>query len=313
MIHSHIIEKNKTRTIWVSNLVATNTVDFEAYQLLEDLTYPSFPITSPAYQDNQIATSSITTPSEDCYLLIKSYLNTKLFSVEVLRIGEPTLKLFIYSEQDESSTMFKQYSKEGLLLVEDYVAPIGSSGFYMAPIVNQFDSLFEFKGKRELLKLPYVVVSTSGGSNGLVLADANFVDSSTFYATVGFTGDPNSYFDQNNNEWVSSTMVKARASDLSKAIAFKYNLSLIDPLAANFIGNYIGYFRIYDEEAGKFLVYVPGITPDSNTNNFELIVLDELNMNYVRGIQILLKDKLVTTPDGSEGIVIPFNNNGMVL
>ena len=143
-------------------------------------------------------------------------------------------------------------------------------------------------------------------TTGDIYADQNFID--VGYAEFGFLGDEFSYFDYENGIWVhdDTQMIRARASDLARAIAYKYGLVWDDRTDINWIGNFIAYLRTYNEEDKQFRLYAPSITPEDNYNNFPLIVRDEYGNQQLRGISILIKQPLITTPDGSEGIILPF-------
>jgi hypothetical protein len=216
---------------------------------------------------------------------------------------------------DRLTDTMARYPITHIEITNDIVTEI-YSGMYYYILTQEFSSILEINGRRDYLKLPYILLSNTSGPLGT--SPGNFLDASSSYgigsyATVGFSGSRNSYFEFNIGEWVEDVNSNAKAADLAKAVAYKYGLSYTDLAASNHINKYIKYIQSYSEELGQFIVYIPGITPESDINNFDLIVTDELGNHYIRGLQILLLQPLTTVADGSEGIIFPYTNDGMSL
>lgn len=309
MRHSLITDKNVTKKI-VSLLPNTATPTLKIFKIQENtFSYEEvIPTEGFVYKDNNIWTMNILTPNEDCYCTVKLLDNNQVIDQFVIRVGNPKVKVFAY--KDNSAVLnVKQFSLNGSQVDNANMIDL-QDGFQFYEVQQIFSSIIEIDNNRDYLALPYAVISNNSSSSG-VNSPANFLDSTTQYGTFGFIGEKNSYFDLSLGQWVNDANSVAKASDLIKAVCYKYNLEYSDISANNHVYKYIKYIQAYGEEIGSFLTYIPGLTPETDIMNFEMISTDELGNTYVRGIQAMLLQPLETTLDGSDGIVFPFTNDGM--
>jgi len=227
---------------------------------------------------------------------------------EILRVGNPPPLVIGYLGQEGQTINYRQISvTDGTQLDQGQFVEIGHGFYYVSP-ASQDLSFYDIENVGLItLKLPYTCGDTGqgGGGGGVLLADENFFD--VGYATFGFQGNKYSYFDMATGQWVQDpTKTRlARASDLAKAVCYRYNLVWNDPSDPNWIRNYIKYMQCFDEERGMFLSYIPSVTPEDNYNNFALIVEDELGKQYIRGIQMRILQGIETIGD-SVGIIITY-------
>lgn len=234
--------------------------------------------------------------NEDVYLFIEQ---RPYF--DVIRIGEPPKMMIL---KDTQSRTFNQYDQGGSLLDSIVSEEIGF-GYYRVKPTTLGKGYFELDGLKQPYDFSYIVEVIDPGTTGSgISADQLFLD--TGLTTYGFIGDKNSYFDLLTGEWVQDINSIAKAEDLAKAITFKYGLEWNDRTAPNHIYNYVKYFRTYNEELKRFLLYAPSITPGSDINNFDLITEDELGNTYVKGVSMLLVQDLETILEGSSGVIVPF-------
>ena len=202
--------------------------------------------------------------NEDVYLFVEQ---NKYF--DVLRIGKPPEAMIL---KDTESRRFNQYDTAGNLTGFIDSTEIGNGYWKVVPLVIG-KGYFELDGYEQPFDFGYEMKSDPNSTDGGISAIGNFID--TGYAEFGFLGDKHSYFDMVLGEWVRDDNVTAKASDLAKAVAYKYGLEWSDKTAPNHIYNYIKFLRTYDEEETKFRLYAPAVTPESNAANFDLITEDE--------------------------------------
>ncbi len=305
MEHSRLLQKNSTSTLYVEydNSLPITYRKLKFTDVIEEM------IPESIEYNNVFWVSNVILPNEDCYIILLVYRNNKIIDYIILRCGVPPLKVFYTNVNYKSSDniYYEQYSKSGTLLSSDSINFLESGVGYFVP-KNEFESLIKIYLNSEVtssvLKLPYIetIIDTTPGSgyssNGL------FVD--TGFSNYGFIGEKHSYFDLISGKWVNDPTRIAKAEDLAKAVAFKYNLEWEDRANPLHIYNYIKYFRTYDEENGVFRLYAPSITPSDNAANFELIQKDELDNTFIKGVSMLLIQDLETVIDGSVGVYIPF-------
>ena len=304
MEHSRLLQKNSTSTLYVEydDSLPISYRKLKFTDVIEEM------IPENIVYNNVFWVSNVILPNEDCYVILIIYRDNEIIDYVVLRCGVPPLKVF-YTDKNYKETdnvYYEQYNKLGNLLSTDYLNYLESGIGYFIP-ENEFESLIKIYNKTvssSILKLPYIetkIETTPGSgysSNGL------FVD--TGFSNYGFIGEKFSYFDLDKGVWVNDLNRIARAEDLAKAVAFKYNLEWEDRANPLHIYNYIKYFRTYDEENGVFRLYAPSITPSDNAANFELIQKDELDNTFIKGVSMLLVQDLETVIDGSVGVYIPF-------
>lgn len=297
MEHSAIRGKNEAVLIICKTEVAPPSLTI--YKLTEGGTLT---LLTDTYTINDIGnsyyTSSITTPNEDCFLCV-NFGGYPTF----IRVGDPTIRFLYYRVNAGSTIPYSQFGVNGAVLSSGSLTDL-NNGFYMFTPSNLGLSIIEVDTEPSVLKVPYLVYSSvpTGYS-----ANANFID--VGYNTIAFLGEEFSYFDTDQGKWVLNNLKHAKASDLAKAVTAKYNLTWAsdeaDPL---WIGNYISYIRAWDEETlgGRAFMYFPSRTPETNVHNFNLVTRDELDNIQVRGLTILLKQKLTSTP--GDGVVIDFRS-----
>ena len=239
--------------------------------------------------------SSIVNYDEDVYLFVEQ---GKYF--DVIRIGKPPAMMVL---KDTQSRRFNQYDTIGNLTGFIDSVSIGQGYWKVVPLVIG-RGYFELDGYIQPFDFGYDVNEQPVNTEGGISAVGNFID--TGYAEFGFLGNKHSYFDMGLGAWVDDVNVVAKASDLAKAVAYRYNLEWADQSAPTHIYNYVKYLRTYDEELKVFRLYAPSITPESNPANFPLILEDEEGNTMIRGISILLAQDLDTASDGSVGTYIDF-------
>lgn len=306
MEHTRLLQRNAKSTLYIE-FDDSLPVSYKKIQVKNDGSFIELVQDTLTY-NNVFWVSSVQIPNEDCYLVLVIYRNNIIVDYIVIRSGVPSLKIFYTNPKyiQTDNVYYEQYNKMGNLLEMDYINYLNYGIGYFTPI-NEFESLIKFHRNTEtissILKLPYieVVMDTSTGgysSNGL------FVD--TGFSNYGFIGEKHSYFDMLSGTWVKDINRTAKAEDLAKAVAWKYNLDWDNRTSPQHVYNYIKYFRTYDEENKRFLLYAPAITPSTDINNFELIQLDELGNTFVLGVSMLLIQDLETVSDSSVGVYIPF-------
>jgi hypothetical protein len=302
--HSRVVATDKN----VSNLYVeyddSLPVTCRKVQVNNDGTYAELVADSVTY-NGEFWVSSVSIPTDICYLVIEVLRDGNVVDYVVNRVGEPDLKVFYTnSEEDGTNTIpYEQYSSTGMLLDSGDATHLVRGIYYINP-VNQFESLLKFNGSTsKVLKLPYIVVPLTGGGDGVV-GDGLFLD--TGFSTYGFIGNRNSYFNLNAGMWIDDENSIAKASDLAKAIASRYGLEWDDKTSPTHIYKYVNYLRTYDEENGVFRLYAPSITPETNAANFDLVEIDELGNTFVKGISMLLLQDLETIPEGSSGAIVDF-------
>lgn len=310
MQHSRILEKNAKSNLYVQ-YDDSLPISFRKIQVNNDGSFIELIADTITY-NNVFWVSSVQMPNEDCYIILVIYRDDKIIDYVVLRNGVPDLKVFYtdYKYVDTDIVEYKQYSKSGDILDIGNIIYLDLGVGYFKPI-NEFESLIEFiknnntlESVSSILKLPYLAVKIEQGTGSGYTSNGLFVD--TGFSNYGFIGEKNSYFDLDLGEWILDSLRTAKAEDLAKAVAFKYNLEWVDRTSPLHIYNYIKYFRTYDEENGRFLLYAPSITPSSDINNFDLISTDELGNTFILGISMLLIQDLETVGEGSVGVYIPF-------
>ena len=143
----------------------------------------------------------------------------------------------------------------------------------------------------------------SGGGD----CDSNGVFLNVGYNMFAFLGKRHSYFDLDSGKWIEDDGVEAKLSDLAKAMCHKYGLVWDDKNDDKWIGNYIKYLRSYSEnpDEKKFRVCIPSKTPDTNDANTPLVQDDEDGNMWVKGVSVLLLQKLERKIE-IDGATIPF-------
>jgi len=265
-------------------------------------------------QINNHYIADITTPAEDCFLLI-----TWGSVVEIIRVGAPDILLMVHTTPAKVVS-FTQYSLGGSVIGAGVLTEI-INGFYYGVPYSYVDSFFEIESSALItMKLPYNIgepVLPPPDSGAGSLSDMVYLDTPYRYATFAFTGDRYSYFDLQAGKWMSSPApatgeirYTCKASDLMYAFCSYYGISY-DRTAAVNITQYISTVRVFDENTGFFRGFQPGITPETNVNNFDVIYDDEFGNTVYQGLQILFVGvPLTTEPNaaGPGGIIIPFTN-----
>lgn len=269
---------------------------YEFDPITETLTAINAPIPVPV---NNVFKLDIQAPNKDVYLLLRW---GDFF--DVIRVGEPDIIVFLTSTDPSITYNYSHVKIDGTEISSGTFIPLSNGFFYHKPLSLEFSYFIVNGTGLSVLDVPYNVITVSGGGNNQLVINGNFID--VGYAEFGYLGERNAYFDLNLGQWISDNTRIAKAEDLAKAVAFKYNLNFYDRTASNWIGNYIAYLRTYDEEAKQFRLYVPSITPENNVNNFELYSTDEFGNPFLRGVSILIKSGIEQTNDGSIGLIVPY-------
>lgn len=317
MEHSRLLERNAVSNLYLE-YDNSLPVSYKKIQINNDGTTNELVPDTLEY-NNLFWTSAVKMPNDDCYICLVVYRNNLIIDYIVVRCGVPNLKVFytnvkyynyiqgLLPTETVMYPVFEQYNKMGQLLESGNLIHLDYGICYFVP-TNEFESLIKIHNWKldnynsSVLKLPYIKVDIGSGSgyssNGL------FVD--TGFSNYGFIGEKYSYFDLNSGTWIVDSNKTAKAEDLAKAVAHKYGLEWDNRTSPTHVYNYIKYFRTYDEENKRFLLYAPAITPNTDINNFELIQEDELGNTFILGISMLLVQDLETVGDGSTGVYIPF-------
>jgi len=299
MEHSRIVSKDKGISNLYINIEETATVSYRKYKVNNDDTWIELAPDALTYK-NKFWTSPVTIPNEDCYIVMVVNINGDDMDFIVVRVGEPVMKVFHYKPNSPIAPAYVQYDSSGVLLTDGMFNYITHGVSYYIPTELE-ESLFFIDNVMKVMKVPYLIVPVTQPGD-TVTSDKLFLD--TGFSTYGFLGTKKSHFI--NGNWVKDDSVTAKASDLAKAVAHKYDLEWADRTASNHIYNYIQYFRTYDEEAKVFRFYAPSITPEDSLSNFQLVVEDELGNPFIKGISMLLVQQLEVINEGSAGVIVPF-------
>jgi hypothetical protein len=234
-------------------------------------------------------------PSEDC--IVCAVLNGQPV---FMRVGEPPVAFYGYGFGTGKIIPYERMSVDGTTLQSGNLVEYGNGIYGFTPTSTEY-SLISAGGYVTSLDVPYnqICIENPPGSGGEDSegAESNFIN--VGYNMFGFTGVRNSYFD--GSAWVADAGSEAKASDLAKAVAYKYGLEWSNKSDPLWVGNYIKYIRTYVENDGQFKLYAPSVTPENNANNFNLMQTDEKGNEYVRGVSILLLQELETG-----GATVPF-------
>lgn len=308
MQHSAIIKKGEDVTIYSY----TNSEDpyIDVWKFTDDNEFIKLNDVYIVYELNlNYHRCTFQSPNEDCFLCIK-FGDYPTF----IRVGNPKVRLLHYSDNINDTITFKQIDLiSGSILGTGNLINLGH-GFYYRNLSIESYSILEIQNsfgyvEPNILKLPYSTGSEVISGSGY-FAERNFLD--VGLNTIGFLGQEKSTFDLGQGKWIESSNT-AKASDLAKAVCFKYGLewnrtvpSGQEHLQPLWVGNYIKYIKTQDEETGRLMTYRPFVTPETNTNNFMLITYDELDNVQVKGLLIMLYQSLETLDEGSSGAIFDF-------
>lgn len=293
MRHTNFIQKNTSFN--VINNIDTNVVIYK-FTLTGGLSTITPPTPS---QNGQYYYLSIDAPNEDCFIFVKwGVVN------EILRIGDPDI-LLIGLATEGNTYNYIHTGFDGTEIESNTMTEIGNGYFYVEP-TSLIKSFFDIGGLLVTLSVPYKILNVATSPSGV--SDENFIN--TGYNMFAYSGNRHSYFDLSSGSWIDDQSKEAKASDLAKAVCYKYGLVWSDRNDPLWIGNYIKYLRTYYENADQkvFKLYAPSVTPENNSNNFNLNQTDENGNLYLRGVSILLIQDLDTGDDGSGGSIVPFRN-----
>lgn len=287
MRHTNFREKNSSFKI--INKDNTSTLRVWKFTLIDGLTELVAPSVTEIVP-HWVAT--VSTPDENCFMMVRWGAVT-----EILRVGDPDVLMVAYTGATLGSYSYTQYDYIGATLSTGSMVEIGEGFYYIEPAVLDA-SFYRIEEAMITLSVPYKVVNcTDSGTGDGISANENYIN--VGYNMFGFTGEKNSY--HNGTVWVNDENSVAKASDLAKAVTDRYGLVWADSSDPLWIGNYVKYIRTYVENEGQFKLYSPSITPETNSNNFELMQIDEQGNDYIRGVSILLTQELETG-----GAVVPF-------
>lgn len=195
---------------------------------------------------------------DDAYCLVKAFKNTFLYKIGTpdedlifLQGTEKTISIF-----DESGTFIKDKNLETVSLVDN----LYKSNFSSDAELGNGNYLVYYKGDFKKIKIPQVIEQASITKDGKILIQPGF-------NLIAWQGNANtSWLNRNTNE---------------KATV--YNCIYQQLLEKYGEGAWRG-CRTYDEKNGKFLDYIPGLTPESAEGNFNLIENDSGNYE-IQGIE----------------------------
>ncbi len=251
--------------------------------------------------DNGLYTASFDVSDmniQDMWLLVK-WGN----AVEMIMVGSCDLVVWLYAKDSGQSLSFDQYKlSDGSSVKSDTMVDADDGFYYIEPETEKSVCVFDGDKAYSTLTIPYVVINvTSSGSCDA--AEKNFIN--VGYNMFGFQGVRHSYYDTENKKWVNDDDKEAKASDLAKAVCYKYDLVWDDKDDDKWIGKYIQYIRSYDENAKKYRLYKPYKTPEDNAANFNLVQTDEDDNEWVRGVSIFLNSNIETIND-VDGAIVSF-------
>jgi len=198
---------------------------------------------------------SIDTPDEDCFLFTKQGLNIGIF-----RVGKPDVLVIVCSDEDETIS-YKQLDMDGAKLDEGDMEEIGEGFYYIEPSTLD-KSFFTIEDMIIPLVVPYRLdYLTSKGTIRLESDRFELISMPVRGETVA------SYF--------IPLIEDATGKDASESI------ELVKAYPSN------------DVSSGKWLVYIPGLTKDTNTNNFKLVEEDDGVETHV---PFLVRTKVLDEP-----------------
>jgi len=266
------------------------------FTLTDGLTSIDAPAKDALVDDLYIAT--IDCDDADYWLLIKWGSQA-----EFIMVGDAEVISWLYTGVTEETYNYRQVAlDDGDDLKNEDMLEAGEGFYYIEPELEA--SLAVFADTHiATLTIPYVIVNCTDGGGDDITADKTFCN--VGFNMFGFIGERYSYFDLDKGEWVNDDDVEAKASDLAKAVCYKYDLVWDDEGDDKFIGNYIKYLRSYTENDGKVRYYKPYKTPEDNDANFALMQTDEDDNLVVKGVSILFLETLETVND-TDGAIITF-------
>jgi len=242
--------------------------------------------------------ATIDCDDEDYWLLVKWGTQT-----EMIMVGDAEVISWMYSGTTDATYNYRQIAlDDGDDLKNEDMLEAGEGFYYIEPEIEQSVAIFN-DSLIATLTIPYIVINVDDNSGSEVSGDKTFIN--VGFNMFGFIGERHSYFDLDNGEWVNDDNMEAKASDLAKAVCYKYSLVWDNEDDDKYIGKYIKYIRSYTENDGKVRYYKPYKTPEDNDANFSLMQTDEDDNLVVKGVSILLLQTLETIND-TDGAIITF-------
>ena len=162
MQHSLLRKRNESVKIFSHKDEGSASGILKVYKFT--LTYGLEDIT-PAYIVNDLNTdyysTEITTPSDNCYLLIM--FNDKPI---VFRVGTPHLQFFYWSARNEVID-YKHYNEDGDLKSEGTLKQLNYGFYYYTP-VEELLGYIEVKDKPYVLNVPYSIEGITVGVTAVI-------------------------------------------------------------------------------------------------------------------------------------------------
>jgi hypothetical protein len=259
---------------------------------------------------------------------------------EVVRIGAPPVVLIVNYDEAGVTLNYNQVDLNGNMVangtmteMDPLIAPglyytslsVLVQGFYEVwdPLVNTVPTTMIS------IQVPYKSLSTSdsgGGSGGVSSVPKIFMDMQYLYGTFAFIGSRFSRYDDTTgrykdvtgqNDVATGNPLEVRASDFIKVLCTLHGINYDRTQPVN-ITEFVLRVACFNEDTGAFLNFIPGVTPETSPNNFNLYHIDEFNNVFIRGLQVLYADpasidptsatKLIDAPDGTKGLWFPFTN-----
>lgn len=178
---------------------------------------------------------------------------------ESIRIGSPPND-YVYVVSNDSTNMYEVNKLDGTnVMAGGPMAEVGSTGIYYADVTSLPEDKYFFKlNHKDHARFDYPF-KPRGGFGILNFSLMRGFNIAAWTGTGKFT------FDASTGTWkyISEDIDTARASDLWNYIHYHY------PSVE------VKYLKAYDEyPINRFRVYIPGLTPLDDVNNFPLIELN---------------------------------------
>ena len=204
-------------------------------------------------------TTAVSTPNEDCFLLLKSEKGCS-----IIRVGNPDILVVAYAEDVNLTLPYKQLSSaDGAKLDEGNLTEIGEGFYYVKP-ASYIKSFFDLgNGILKTLVVPYKINATAT-NRGTVRLESN--------------------------------RFELIAIPIKNATVAEYFLAKVEEVTGKSASESIELVKAYPSNSissGKWLVYIPNVTKDTSINNFKLIEDDNGADAYV---PFLVKTKVLDEP-----------------
>ena len=260
MRHTDFRDKNSTFNIISDSKSITKVFKFTIDEDLELLN------TLEATEIANYYTTAVSTPNEDCFLLLKSEKGCS-----IIRVGNPDILVVAYAENVNLTLPYKQLSSnDGAKLDEGNLTEIGEGFYYIKP-ASYIKSFFDLgNGILKTLVVPYKINATATNKGTIRLESDRF----ELIAMPIKNKKVSEYFMQKIEE------VTGKSADES--------IELVKAYPSNSVSS------------GKWMVFVPNVTKETNINNFKLVE-DDNGTDAI--VPFLVKTKVL-----DESIVIDWDS-----